>query len=73
MTQPHQKPTDLKSSPRLEDILQKDVQGMRNCPQDLQCADCKENLCVKLVAVADFPTDYGDFRILGFVNNKDGK
>jgi 3,4-dihydroxy 2-butanone 4-phosphate synthase / GTP cyclohydrolase II len=73
MTQSHHKPSDLKNSPRLEEILQGDVQGMRNCPQDLQCADCKERLCVKLVAVADFPTDYGSFRILGFVNNKDGK
>jgi 3,4-dihydroxy 2-butanone 4-phosphate synthase/GTP cyclohydrolase II len=37
------------------------------------CADCGERLCVKLVAAADFPSDYGNFQILGFVNNKDGK
>lgn len=30
-------------------------------------------ICVKVVAVADFPTCFGPFRIIGFWNNRDGK
>jgi 3,4-dihydroxy 2-butanone 4-phosphate synthase/GTP cyclohydrolase II len=58
---------------RLEAIVQRDVQSLRNCSPDVVCQGCSEELCVKLVAAADFPTDYGSFHILGFVNNKDGK
>ena len=31
------------------------------------------NVCVKAVAVADLPTRFGTFRIVGFWNNRDGK
>jgi 3,4-dihydroxy 2-butanone 4-phosphate synthase/GTP cyclohydrolase II len=58
---------------RLDQIVNTDKQFMKRCPPALSCADCGDSLCVKLVAVADFPSDYGHFRILGFVNNKDGK
>jgi 3,4-dihydroxy 2-butanone 4-phosphate synthase/GTP cyclohydrolase II len=58
---------------RLEGIVHTDLRSLRTCPAGLSCADCGESLCVKLVAAADFPTDYGHFMILGFVNNKDGK
>jgi 3,4-dihydroxy 2-butanone 4-phosphate synthase/GTP cyclohydrolase II len=58
---------------RLEGIIQRDVQSLRNCAPDVTCDGCSDKLCVKMVAAADFPTDYGNFRILGFVNNKDGK
>jgi GTP cyclohydrolase II len=30
-------------------------------------------VCVKVVAVADLPTRFGDFKIVGFWNNRDGK
>ena len=58
---------------RLESIIQRDMQSLKDCSPNVSCAGCSEKLCVKLVAAADFPTDYGNFRILGFVNNKDGK
>ena len=58
---------------RLEAIIQRDVQALKNCAPEFPCDGCSEQLCVKLVAAADFPTDYGNFRILGFVNNNDGK
>lgn len=58
---------------RLEEIIKRDVQALRDCGPNVDCKDCPETLCVKLVAAADFPTEYGSFRILGFVNNKDGK
>jgi 3,4-dihydroxy 2-butanone 4-phosphate synthase/GTP cyclohydrolase II len=56
-----------------EDLIEADLDALRSCEPGVTCDGCVENLCVKLVAVADFPTDYGHFRILGFVNNKDGK
>lgn len=43
------------------------------CPLKWDCAACTKSLCVRLVAVADFPSLFGHFKILGFVNNKDGK
>jgi len=58
---------------RLEGIVRGDLRSLKSCPAGLCCADCGASLCVKLVAAADFPTDYGHFKILGFVNNKDGK
>ena len=58
---------------RLDGIVRRDLHSLKNCPEGLRCTDCGETLCVKLVAAADFPTDHGHFRILGFVNNKDGK
>lgn len=33
----------------------------------------QNRLCVRLVAVADLPTEFGDFRIAAFWNNRDGK
>jgi len=58
---------------RLDGIIRRDVQSLKDCEPSVSCDGCSEKLCVKLVAAADFPTDYGNFRILGFVNNKDGK
>jgi 3,4-dihydroxy 2-butanone 4-phosphate synthase / GTP cyclohydrolase II len=58
---------------RLEGIVREDYQSLKKCPLGLLCENCGEKLCVKVVAAADFPTDYGHFQILGFVNNKDGK
>jgi len=58
---------------QLSTIIEREIQSLKDCPPDVSCTGCSEKLCVKLVASADFPTDYGDFRILGFVNNKDGK
>ena len=58
---------------QLSALIEGDIQSLKDCPAEVSCKGCSEKLCVKLVASADFPTDYGDFRILGFVNNKDGK
>jgi len=59
--------------PTVEEIIAQDIESLRKCPAGVSCAECGLGLCVKLVSVADFPSEYGDFRILGFVNNKDGK
>jgi 3,4-dihydroxy 2-butanone 4-phosphate synthase / GTP cyclohydrolase II len=58
---------------RIDDIIRTDFRSLQHCASDLKCEDCSQRLCVKLVAAAEFPTDYGNFRILGFLNNKDGK
>jgi len=33
----------------------------------------RERVCVRVAAVADLPTRFGDFRIVAFTNNRDGK
>ena len=33
----------------------------------------KDKVCVKIVAMAELPTRFGDFHIVAFENNKDGK
>lgn len=59
--------------PSIEEIIAQDMDSLRKCPLDIQCASCPEKICVKMVSIADFPTEAGHFRIIGFVNNKDGK
>jgi 3,4-dihydroxy 2-butanone 4-phosphate synthase/GTP cyclohydrolase II len=50
-----------------------DIKEYKECQFGWQCETCSNNLCINLVAVADLPTDYGSFKILGFANNKDHK
>jgi 3,4-dihydroxy 2-butanone 4-phosphate synthase/GTP cyclohydrolase II len=59
--------------PSIEEIIRQDVKALRECPQAKNCAACSEEICVMVASVADFPTEYGHFSIIGFVNNKDGK
>jgi GTP cyclohydrolase II len=33
----------------------------------------EENICVKIAAIADLPTRYGDFHLVAFYNNRDDK
>jgi GTP cyclohydrolase II len=33
----------------------------------------RDKICVRLVAIADLPSRYGDFHVAAFVNNRDGK
>jgi len=59
--------------PTYEEIIEQDLESMKQCPNELQCGECTEEYCVKIVSVADFPTIYGHFKIIGFVNNRDCK
>lgn len=54
-------------------VLVADAAEHAACPLKWDCERCTKSLCVRLVAVADFPSLFGHFRILGFTNNKDGK
>lgn len=59
--------------PTVEEVIAQDIGSLRSCPAELACADCDTEVCVKVVSVADFPSEFGNFQIIGFVNNKDGK
>jgi GTP cyclohydrolase II len=52
---------------------EKDIMDYKSCRFNWDCENCSKNLCINLVAVADLPSLYGDFKILGFANNKDQK
>jgi len=51
---------------RLQAIVERDA--THECP-----GFGAQKLCVRAVAVADLPTRFGDFRIVAFWNNRDGK
>lgn len=55
------------------DLLEWDIQEYKACEFQWDCENCTKNLCISLVGVADLPSLYGDFKILGFANNKDQK
>ena len=58
--------------PSLETIINQDLTDFRNCIKNKHdCQNCEKQICVMIVANADFPSNFGHFRIIGFVNNKD--
>jgi 3,4-dihydroxy 2-butanone 4-phosphate synthase/GTP cyclohydrolase II len=56
-----------------DEILKKDAAEYNSCEFDWNCEKCHKSLCLKIVALANFPSRYGSFKILAFENNKDGK
>jgi len=59
--------------PTIEEVIRQDMKAFHDCPGADNCAGCAEEVCVMVASVADFPSEYGHFSIVGFVNNKDGK
>ncbi|MFW9903966.1 MAG: GTP cyclohydrolase II [Candidatus Thorarchaeota archaeon] len=57
----------------IETIINQDLTDFKNCTNKHECENCEKQTCVMIVAIADFPSKYGQFRIIGFVNNKDRK
>ena len=55
----------------LENIINQDLTEFKNCPDKHDCQNCEKQTCVMIVAIAEFPSKFGLFRIIGFVNNKD--
>ncbi len=51
--------------PTIEDLIERD--------EVHYCEGSEEDVCVKVLAIADFPTKYGNFQIVGFYNNHDDK
>ncbi len=64
---------DLKSVtspiPTLEEIIS--THPKLECPQYPNCEHCEKGICLRIVAVADLPSRFGNFQIIGFVNNRD--
>ncbi len=55
------------------ELREGDIDEYKACQFGWDCENCSKNLCINLVAVADLPSLYGTFKILGFANNKDHK
>ena len=51
--------------PTIEELIEHDKAHL--------CEGDDSDVCVKVVAIADFPTKYGAFQIVGFYNNHDDK
>ncbi len=60
-------------TPTIEEVIELDNHSIDECNTEFHGEDVPEELCVKIVSVADFPTVYGHFKIIGFVNNGDFK
>ncbi len=59
--------------PDISEIIAQNLEELRACPLGMDCEKCAKDICVAVVSVADFPTKYGHFKIIGFVNNRDRK
>lgn len=60
-------------TPTIDEIIAQNMEELRACPRGMRCEGCEREICVTVVSAADFPTEYGRFRIIGFVNNRDRK
>jgi 3,4-dihydroxy 2-butanone 4-phosphate synthase/GTP cyclohydrolase II len=56
-----------------DEVLKRDVEEYQSCEFDWNCEKCYKSLCLRIVALANFPSKYGSFKIVAFENNKDGK
>lgn len=57
------------SIPSLEELLSNHPGP--ECPDYPNCEHCDQGVCIRIVSVANLPTRFGEFQIIGFVNNKD--
>ena len=51
----------------IEEIITDSLDKFKNCPDHENCANCKKSTCVSVVAIAEFPSQFGTFKIIGFV------
>jgi 3,4-dihydroxy 2-butanone 4-phosphate synthase/GTP cyclohydrolase II len=56
-----------------DEILKEDAEEYGSCEFDWNCEKCYKSLCLRIVALANFPSRYGFFKVVAFENNKDGK
>ncbi len=57
--------------PTVDQIITQSLDSYKNCSDNYDCENCEKEICVSIVAVADFPSEFGTFQIIGFTNNKD--
>lgn len=67
------KPERTGVSMSYDEILKKDAVEYESCELDWNCEKCYKSLCLRIVALANFPSKYGLFKVVAFENNKDGK
>lgn len=56
-----------------DEILKEDAEEYDSCEFDWNCDKCYKSLCLRIIALANFPSKYGSFKVVAFENNKDGK
>jgi 3,4-dihydroxy 2-butanone 4-phosphate synthase/GTP cyclohydrolase II len=56
-----------------DEILKEDAEEYNSCEFDWNCSKCYKSFCLRIVALANFPSKYGSFKVVAFENNKDGK
>jgi GTP cyclohydrolase II len=55
-------------------LTQLPIQDLLAENKEHACEGCgEEGVCVRIVSIAELPTRFGDFQIVAFENNKDGK
>ena len=56
------------------DHLHLPIQQLLDADRAHECDGCgSEHICVRIASIAELPTRFGDFHIVAFYNNKDGK
>ena len=50
-------------------VIERDTKEHELCDFNWDCENCNKGLCLQMVAVADFPSINGSFKIVGFFNN----
>lgn len=60
-------------TPDIDEIIAQNMEELRACPRGMHCENCDREVCVTVVSAADFPTEYGQFKIIACVNNRDRK
>jgi 3,4-dihydroxy 2-butanone 4-phosphate synthase/GTP cyclohydrolase II len=56
-----------------DEVLKRDIEEYSSCEFDWTCEKCYKSLCLRIVAIANFPSKYGSFKVVAFENNKDGR
>ena len=56
-----------------KEIMNRLDEEYHSCEFKWDCENCDKTLCLRIIAIADFPTKYGHFTVIGFLNNKDRK
>jgi GTP cyclohydrolase II len=55
-------------------LTAEEIAGILKAEADHECAGFGERkICVKIAAIADLPSRFGRFQVVGFWNNRDGK
>jgi len=49
------------------------MEEYQSCEFDWNCEKCYKSLCLRIVALANLPSEYGSFKAIAFENNKDGR